>query len=189
MCGDLLKAPPDLLLIQMTSVCLGKDSILDEQSSLIEPSVINHRKREWEEEAECSDTTLPGYWADELGELAGEWGGFCPHPHPGDLWKGGLRYKKKMPKDKKERLPNAVWLMGLHSSTRHACSWKGISLEEGKRLTFGVCQLCVSNWTGTSHHSDPTAGLPAHTRGDGQEQKGLHQPYLHGLLLFVWPGT
>jgi len=108
MCGDLSKTPPDLLLIQITSVCLGKDSILDEQSSLIESSVVNHRKREWEEGAECSDTALPGYRADELGELAGERGGFCPHPCPGDLWKGGLRYKKKMVKDKKERLPNVV---------------------------------------------------------------------------------
>lgn len=108
MCGDLLKTPPDLLLMQMTSVCLGKDSIADEQSSLIEPSVINHGTGEWEEGVECSDTTLPGYRADELGELAGERGGFCPHPRPGDLWKGGLRYKKQTPKDGKERLPNAV---------------------------------------------------------------------------------
>ena len=46
MCGDLLKTSHNLLSIQMTSVCLGKDSILDEQSSLIEPSVIGASGRE-----------------------------------------------------------------------------------------------------------------------------------------------
>lgn len=139
MCGDLLKTPPDLLLIQMTSVCLGKGSILAEQSSPIEPLVINHCKSEWEEGAKCSDTTLQGYWANELGELAEEQGGFCPHSRPGDLWKGGLRYKKETPKDKKERLPNAVWLMGLHCSTRHAFG-RGSALRRGR----GWCLVFAS---------------------------------------------
>lgn len=88
--------------------------------------------------------------------------------------------------------------MGLHCSTCDPCSQKGISLVEGKRLTFGVCQLCVSTWAGTTLHSGLAAGLPACTRASGGNSRGrtsirtpglCERPWLHGLRLFIWLAT
>lgn len=178
--GDLLKNPPDLLLIQMTSVCLGKDSIRDEWSFLIEPGVINQQTSEWEEGAECSGTTPPGYQDEEWGEMASERRGFCPHRCTGDLWKGGLRYRQETLKDKKERLPNAVWLMGLRCGTH-----QGSALRRGKGWRLVFASFVLATQLAPRHK----AGLAGHARGDFCKQKGLER-CLHvwtlWTALFTW---
>lgn len=154
---DLLKTSHDLPLIQMTPICLGK----------YRWTKLPDYKMEWEEGAKCSDTTLPGFWADELGELAGEWARFCPHPHPGVLWKAGLRYKKKTPKGKKERLPSAVWLMGVRCSTCHACSCGGEEADANQLFASFVLAAESAPFSTAAPHEQP-----AHAVEDSWGQKG-----------------
>lgn len=124
---DLLKPSLYLLLIQLVSVCLGKDSITNEWSCFIESMVINYQKSKWQQETKCT-TPLK-----ELREIVSEWGAFCPHPCPGDLWKEALRYGEEILKDEKGRWPNAVWLMGLHCGTHRGSTSQR---EIGWRLAF-----------------------------------------------------